>query len=364
MIEMKNYPADDSRVRALGRTLFLNGIRYLGWSCSAVEFVFTGTEASAEIWTDWALNEPWQEIFQGYLAVFVNGGTEPSRRFAVNAGTNSYTLYKSERAETVKIKLMKLSEAGFDKIGIRGISADGDISPAPPLPRRMEFIGDSITCGFGIEGKNGEERFRTETENPYITYAALTARSFGADFNLISWSSIGVYSSHCGDGNADTPNDGWVMPKLYGYTDIGTENTLGTEDHAEWDFGRFPPDVIVINLGTNDESFTRDIPERAESFKAAYTDFLKNIREKNPEAHIICALGMMCGKLYPAVEAAVGTMNDSRIHALEFDIQKREDGFGAEMHPNRITHRKAAAKLSEKVAEITGWEYYSKFLKI
>ena len=250
---------------------------------------------------------------------------------------------------------MKLSEAAFDKIGIAGISADGEISPTASLSRRMEFIGDSITCGFGIEAKSGDEHFRTETENPCINYAALTARSLGADFHLISWSTIGVYSSDCKDENAEKPNDSWVMPMLYDYTDISTEEMLGIQNHTEWDFQSFVPDVIVINLGTNDVSFTKDIPERLEGFKKAYMDFLKNIRDKNPGSVIVCTLGMMGGELFPMIEAAVRDMGDSRIHTLEFDVQKPEDGFGSENHPNAVTHRKAAEKLTKKIRDIMGY---------
>ena len=352
---MGTYPADEKYVRTIGRSLFRNGIRYLSWSCSAVEFTFTGTEVTAEIWTDWVLDEPWKFIFQGYLAVFVNDETEPRLRFPVDAGTNTYPIYKSDSAETVKIRIVKLSEAAFDKIGIAGISADGEISPTAPLSRRMEFIGDSITCGFGIEGKSGDEKFRTETENPCINYAALTARTLGADFHLISLSTIGVYSSDCKDENAEKPNDDCVMPKLYDYTDIGIEWTLGIENHTVWEFGSFVPDVIVINLGTNDVSFTKDIPERLEGFKRAYTDFLTNIRDKNRSSVIVCTLGMMDNRLFPVIEAAVRDMKDDRIHTLEFDVQTAEDGFGSENHPNSVTHRKAAEKLTKKIIDIMGY---------
>lgn len=351
---MTNFFADDNRVRPLGRTLFMNNIRYLSWSCSGIEFTFDGTEITAEIWTDWVLDEPWKGIFQGYIAVFVNDEKEPSSRFAVDSGTNSYTIYKSEKPEKVRIRIIKLSEAAFDKIGIVSISADGEIFPTEPKQRLMEFVGDSITCGFGIEGKNAEEGFRTETENPYINYAALTARSFGADFNLISWSSIGVYSSWCDEDNGK-PNNGWVMPMLYDHTDIGLEGTLGI-GHIFWDFGNPEPDVIVINLGTNDVSYTKDIPQRLDEFVKTYKDFVLQIRSKNPTAHIICALGMMGDELFPSVERAVTELNDSKVCALKFDVQREEDGIGSEKHPNAVTHRKAAARLTEKVAGITGWK--------
>lgn len=350
---MQSFLADDKHVRTIGRSIFHNGTRYLSWSCSAVEFVFTGTEVTAEIWTDWVMDAPWKEIFQPYIAVFINNEPAPCQRTAINEGTATYSIYKSNTIQTVKIRIMKLSEAAFSKIGIADIYADGKISPTSPLPRRMEFIGDSITCGFGIEGRCVEEGFRTATENPYINYASKTARSFGAEYNLISWSGIGVYSS---DTKTDEINNSWIVPDFYDYTDLAMEVILGIDKHTEWDFGSFVSDVIVINLGTNDKSYTKDIPERIEEFSSAYEKFVRNVRSKNPDSYIICALGMMGAELYPAIEAVVKKLSDNRIHALEFDVQRDEDGIGCEKHPNAVTHSKAAIRLSEKISKITGWE--------
>lgn len=352
---MNKFFADAEHVRPIGRSIFRDGIRYLSWSCSAVEFAFTGKTVSAEIWTDWVRDEPWKTMFQPQAAVFIDG--KLSRRFAVSAGTKSYPIFESDTPKTVTVRIVKLSEAAFSKVGIASISSDGDIRPSALPARRMEFIGDSITCGFGIEGKSAGERFSTKTENPCKTYAALTAERFGAEYNLISWSSIGVYSSSCGE-EADKPANGWIMPMLYDYTDIGIENILGTEPEP-WDFKRFVPDVIVINLGTNDSSFTRNFPDRIGEFKKAYGDFLRHIREKNPAAYIICALGMMGdelgGRLFPAIDKAVAETGDKKIFSLELDEQRTADGIGCENHPNEVTHRKAAEKLAEKVSEITGW---------
>lgn len=341
---MNNFFADENHVRVLGRSLFRDNIRYLSWSCSGVEFLFTGSKLTAEIWTDWILDAPWKNIFKCYAAVFVNDGEIPQKRFAIEAGTNSYTIYESDSASTVKIKILKLSEAAFSKMGIVSFSADGETVPTKPLSRRFEFIGDSITCGFGIEGKSAEEGFRTETENSYITYGAEVAKAFNADFNLISWSSIGVYSSDCKE-DSGKPNDGWIMPMLYDYTDIGIEGTLGISRHIPWDFESFVPDFIFVNLGTNDMSFTKKIPGRVQAFKEAYKKFILHIREKNPTSEIFCVLGMMGGELFPAVREAVSELNDKKIRALELDEQLEADGTGSEKHPNLVTHKKAAEKI-------------------
>lgn len=348
---MNNFFADENHVRVLGRSLFRDNIRYLSWSCSGVEFLFTGSKLTAEIWTDWLLDEPWKNVFKPYFAVFVNDGEVPEKRFAIEAGTNSYSIYESDSVQSVKIKILKLSEAAFSKTGIVSLSGDGDISPTKPRPRKFEFIGDSITCGFGIEGKSADEGFRTETENSYITYGAEVAKAFDADFNLISWSSIGVYSSDCKEDNGK-PNDGWVMPMLYDYTDIGLEGALGISEHIKWDFKSFVPDVIFINLGTNDKSFTKGIPERVDAFKEAYKKYILHISEKNPTSEILCVLGMMGGELYPAVAEAVSEINDKKVRALKLDEQLEADGIGSEKHPNLVTHKKAAEKI---IKELDGY---------
>jgi len=348
-MSIKKFSADEKNVRLLGRTISHNGIRYLSWSCSGAEFVFTGTKLTAELWTDWVLDEPWKEIFQPWAAVFVNGETEPRLRFPVEAGTNGYTIFESDTAETVTIRFVKLSEASFSKMGIVSLSADGNIRPTEPKSRRMEFIGDSITCGFGIESSCAEDNFRTAEENSDITYAALTAKAFGADFDLISWSTIGLWSSDTKDG---TRNDGWIMPMIYDAADVGIEGVAG---RAPWDFGRSRTDVVVINLGTNDASCTKGIPERQEEFSKAYAEFLGAVREKNPYAYIVCVLGMMGNELFPMIEKAVLQIKDEKIFALELDGQLESDGTGSLGHSNAVSHKKAAEKLIMKISEITGW---------
>ena len=48
---------------------------------------------------------------------------------------------------------------------------------APALPsRKIEFIGNSITCGYGNEGTDKFEHFEYETENHYYSYASIAAR--------------------------------------------------------------------------------------------------------------------------------------------------------------------------------------------
>lgn len=346
MSETIKISAENANVRRLGRTLMRNGTLWLGYSLTGAEFDFDGTSLSAELTTDWVNDEAWKKNFQPYMAVLVNG--KLLKRFAVNEGTAEYELYRSERAEKARIRLVKLSENAFSKVGVLSFSADGKLTATKPCSeRRIEFVGDSITCGFGIEGRSADEGFRTSTENSLINYASLTANELGAEYQLISWTSIGVYSNSVKDDRTE-PDNAWTMPVIYDYTDKAVDGMLGNEPEM-WEFSRFAPQLIVVNLGTNDKDFTRGIPERTAAFENCYREFIAHIREKNPQAYIICALGAMGRELLPQVENAVKSLADERITSLGFDVQREEDGIGSEWHPSAVTHRKMADKL---IAEI------------
>ena len=347
MSEIMKISAENADIRRLGRTLMRNGTLWLGYSLTGAEFDFDGTSLSAELTTDWVNDEAWKENFQPYMAVLVNG--KLSKRFAVSEGTAEYELYRSEKAEKVRIRLVKLSENAFSKVGVLSFSANGKLTATKPCSeRRIEFVGDSITCGFGIEGRSVCDNFKTSTENPLINYASLTANELGAEYQLTSWTAIGVYSNSVKDESVTEPDNAWTMPVIYDYTDKAVDGMLGNEPE-KWDFSRFAPQFIVVNLGTNDKDFTRGIPERTAAFENCYREFIAHIREKNPQAHIICALGAMGRELLPQVENAVKVLADERITSLGFDVQREEDGIGSEWHPSAVTHRKMADKL---IAEI------------
>ena len=57
----------------------------------------------------------------------------------------------------------------------------------PALPsRKIEFIGNSITCGYGNEGLKKEEGFDYATENHYYSYASITARNLEAQHWVVA----------------------------------------------------------------------------------------------------------------------------------------------------------------------------------
>lgn len=351
----KNFRINEENVRILGRTKEVNNIRYINYSCSGIEFEFVGTSVSVVLCTD---NSKWEDIFKAWVAVFIDDEETPSKRILLDSDEDIYKVYESETSRKVKIRLMKMSEAAFSKVGIKEIiiEGEGEIVPTKSKERRIEFIGDSITCGYGIEGIFEKDVFNTTQENPWEAYAAKTARYFNADFNCVSWSGIGVVSSWT---EVDEPNTEWLMPMLYNYTDAALDNDFGKEEFEAWNNSLFEPDLIVVNLGTNDTSYTKNIKERIDEFTNGYYDFLKEIRRSNPNSEIICTLGVMGQELCPAVENAVnqfkGATDDMKIYTHFFEIQLESDGIGADWHPSLRTHQKMSKTLINKIKEVMKW---------
>ena len=226
---MYSFPATEENVRVGGRSLYIDGIRYLDYTCSFIEFSFTGTKAEAVLVSDLT---PSEDIFRAYMAVLTDGDCAPSKRIKLDSCRDVYTLFESDAPRTVKIRLMKTSEAAFAKAGISEIRIDGELlpPPAPEYERRIEFVGDSITCGYGIDGVFNKDVFTTENENPFKAYAYRTAQKCRAEYQYISWSGIGVLSGWVED-TAEKPGNGWLLRDIYPYTDSGLENTLGREGH-------------------------------------------------------------------------------------------------------------------------------------
>lgn len=357
------FLATEKNVRITGRTLYVEETRYLGFSGCSVSFTFEGKRAQASIWSnanDWGEGS---DVLRGRIAVYVDGEAEPVKRICLDREEAVYTLYESEEERRVTITVVKYSEAAFGKCGIRYLEIDTDRLLPPPAhrERKMEIVGDSITCGYGVEAENELQPFHTATENPMKSYSLLTAKALDAEASLISWSGNGIISGYVEE-TAAAPSDGCLMPKIYEYTDLSGSETLYGPDESKWekwDFSRFVPDIILINLGTNDCSWCKDIQERKDVYREQYVEFLKAIRGHNPGARILCMLGTMDQRLLKEAEEAVsifaGTEKDDAVFFLPLPPQNPEDGYGADWHPCPRTQRLTAELVTAEVRRIMGW---------
>jgi len=251
------------------------------------------------------------------------------------------------------LRLMYVIE-GYDlKPDFRGFVLDQGASllPPPSLPERtIEFIGNSITCGYGNESIEKGDPFEYDTENHYLTYAQLTCRALDAYAHVVARSGIGVYRSYGGP-KAGTPEN--VMTTEYEYTNL--------YDRSErWDFSRFQPQLVCINLGTNDLS-TNNYDVKL--LKSAYKKFLTQVRAHNPQAKIVYLCGSMLGgkeldiarKTLNEVVEEAHKAGDREVYRFDFSPQTGDIRYGASWHPSVWQHQKMAAELTAYLRALMQW---------
>lgn len=354
------FEAVSEYTKISGRTLFRNGIRFLGYSGTSVSFRFYGKKVTAYIISDTEHYEPFE---RAWAAVFVDDEKEPYKRFEITSVGAEYVLYESDAPKEVTITLMKYSEPEYAPLGVKWFETDSETLLLPPerKQRKIQIVGDSITCGYGVEGSLADEFHRTCTENPMKSYSLLTVAGLDAEAEVVAWNGKGVITEYIGD-DREHVEDSWLVPMLYEYTDAGCERDYfhASQDRWEkWEHSSYEPDLVLINLGTNDASYTREIPERNEEFKKAYIVFLTRIHTLHPASKILCMGGTMDQRLCDTIECAVNEFqknnSDAVIEFLALPPQKEEEGFGTFWHPTEATQRKTADIVIAKAREMMGW---------
>jgi lysophospholipase L1-like esterase len=304
------------------------------WSGTAVSLRFNGTAIGVTL-TDYA-NDVFEVVLDGKHTVVPSVG-----------GTTKYVLGTGLTDGPHDLLLYRRTEAFWGDTVFGGFDIDPSAYlPGDPVPtRRLEVIGDSISAGYGDEG-TFPCTFSPATENHYLTYEAIAARTLAADLNTEAWSGIGMLR----DNNGMTTDQ---MPVRYLRT-LPNKDTTST-----WDFSKFIPDAVVINLGTND--FATGDPGMP--FQTAYTTFVTDLRGHYPNARFFLAVGpTMSGAPYAAAKGyltnvitARASAGDKNVALLEFGTQDPADGYGCDYHPNLTTHQKMSDKLVAALKADLGW---------
>lgn len=341
----KTYKATLENVKLTGRTYFDGEKLWCGLSGSGISFKFKGTKCSITIGGDQiALTDDYNS--KARFAILVNGDRVIDDM--VTYSEKTYSVIDSDSEVACVITVIKLSEAAMSALSINDIFVCGEIKPDDNKAKFIEFIGDSITCGYGIDDEDENHNFSTSTEDTTKAYAYRTAKALDVDYSMVSYSGYGIISGYTGDG---VRNANELVPPYYEKLAF-TYGSFGDKKPQElsWDFTARQPDLIVINLGTNDDSFCLEDEERRAEYCEKYIEFLKVVRKNNPSAKIVCSLGIMTDRLCPYVEKVAaeytGQTGDTDISTFRFDVQLFEDGFSANYHPTAATHKKAAAKLT------------------
>lgn len=324
------------------------GIRWFHHTASGYAFRFCGACAKALIKADnYASNRD-----RPYLAVLIDG-QNPDRAIKIPLTERKQWIVLAQGLEhgMHEIRVLKCSEqtANADassRFALEDILTDGEmVEPPAHRDRRMEFYGDSITCGYGVEARQDDTEFMTSTENGLRAYAFLAAESLNAECNCISASGWPLW------------NSGWNNARMYTKWD-----KADFSGDVLWDFTQFIPDVVVINLGTNDNGYLVEHPDELEGYLQAYASLVRKLAAYYPKASIVAAWGMMAPADTPANGSEwLSLLENLRTEGISI-YPLRLSGvadFASDSrlgHPGIRAHRRAARELAAFVSALTGWE--------
>lgn len=303
------------------------------WPGTAIALRFTGTAIGVTL-TDTGGNV-FEVVLDGNHTVLT-----------LQSGMKKYMLGTGLAAGAHDLLLHRRTEASFSETTFNGFDVPSSAYlPATVPTRRLEVIGDSISAGYGNEGTLPCQ-FTAATENHYLTYEAIAARSLNAELYTEAWSGIGMLHNY--DGSTVDQ-----MPVRY-------LRTLPERANSTWDFSKYVPHAVVINLGTND--FSKGDP--GPDFQTAYLKFVTDLRGRYPAARLFLAIGTMLSDdsytkalaYLKAVIDARSSAGDKNLTLLEFGTQDgNADGLGCDYHPSLKTHQKMADKLVAALKADMGW---------
>ena len=365
----QKYDLTPENVRIIGRCLSLAGGLWPGTPGAGVEFWTDASVVRADVL---GISETKRREDFSYLGVFLDGEERPYRKLMIRTEMHTVDILRNPEKKMHRVRIVKLTETQYDKLCLSVLTADAALTPTAPPRRRILFVGDSLTAGYGLgqEHELSEDpmayQFTTEDEDVTRSYAWLTARALHAQGQYFAWSGNGVISQWIPP-EIETPYTENLLPSLYPYVDKTTETfakiylkakgwkePAGSYFLTRYNPQSFPADVLVFALGTNDASFTRGVPTREQHFMNRYAEFIRDVRAQYPNAVPIVICGMMETGLMDACQEAA-SLAEADFLPLPL-MNPMQDGIGGGGHPGPASHRLWAEILTSRILQRTGWE--------
>ena len=324
----------------------------LTWPGTGLAFNFNGTQAVINFSEVSSNNSLSIVIDDGAQTVIPNVGNNSISTPAVPQGRHS-------------VVIRKRSEADFGTLTFQNVRTTGTIGTSVPPARRIEFIGDSITVGYGEDGIYPCTNSAALEDAPN-TYGAITSTNLSADYSLVAWSGKGLLRNYV----SLTPDTSPIMPELwtrYGALDADNSYTFPTV-----------PQAVVINLGTNDYSYqlttssgttvSARAPLNNVTYEQAYVKFVQTVQSHYPQADFFLCSSPLLSDTFPtaadmqhtnqvnAIKAAVAQLNSTKVHFVDFPTQPGTNAtIGCDFHPGPFEHRAMATILIPAIKSALGW---------
>jgi len=312
------------------------GAWFFNWTNGGFVVSFTGTSFEAEFFSNIGMND---DKTKPVIKVYIDQ-QEPAKMKITQNGW--YTLAKGLKSGQHTIKVVKLNESMLNSLSVKNyrLSPGGMLKTPPSLPaRRIEIIGDSITCGYGNVPPYDEPQLTSDIEDGTLTYGAFIQEHFNADVRIVAISGAAVYRNYLG-----TVSNFFTR---YSWSDY--------YDETPYDFSEWIPQLVVINLGTNDF----DKGSTYEEFITGGKKWIDFIRSKYPNVTILWTYGVMNRQSDQRIRDVIKYYQDKGDKKIFYQplelMDTAADGTGGGGHPTAATHRKMADTLIPRIKEIMKW---------
>ena len=302
-------------VKTQGRTSLVRGTLMLDFTASGIEFEL---DCSGDVYATFNASKISNSAAEGgvYFTIIVDGETLVRDYCRISSvGETKVLLAEDLPAGKHTFAIYRQSEHSFGEVGVCALSYEGELLDKPAdKDLYIEYIGDSITCGYGdliANGQGSNSPGAALYSDGTQAYAYLSAQALNADWSVVSWSGLG-----CKYGYSSTTMQDVYPAQRYNYD----QSTLYSFEKQ--------PDIVVLALGTNDNSIQSDAALKREGLK----EMLTLVREKNPTAPIVWIHGMMTDGVSAMIEEIVAEFGGAEAGYYACELTRNNAGGGS--HPS------------------------------
>ena len=318
-------------IHYLGRNYHAYGEVKMDNEGSGFEVYFKGTSLKATLsgkFGSWYGNT--------MISVLVDDEIDTTKRvitLSKGAKNYEYTLVENLTNDFHRVKVLKRTENLSTYMTLTKVTTDGKFYPVQNEDKlKIEVYGDSISAGYGNLREDLTDTTSAKYQSGLQTYAAYTAFALDAEINIQARSGIGMYTANNSIGDGNHVKDHFDKVNYDGIN--------------HWNFDNYTPDIVLINLGTNDYWDASHFNES--SYISYYIQTVKSLSEAyGSETSFILLSGLMeqeVNTFVVKVKNQLLTQIPNKVFSLQFN--KCEEG-----HPKYTEHALASDQLVKLIKE-------------
>ena len=331
-LDVNEFSANHKNITSIGRFELLANNNLKTWASGAyITFSFAGVFCEIAI-----LDEVKHGSYHNIISIIVDGG-KAQKVFLKDSKTILKIKGLNPKKKNHSVLICKNTEAAIGFIEFVSIKCKKLLRQNQNSQNLIEFIGDSITCGFGNDctEKTKNKGKWYEKHNAYFSFGPIVARKFSKNWLLTSVSGIGLTRSCCGTKS--------TLPQIYDKINLNVDG----ENAPKY---KSAPKLICITLGQNDGFQKTDL------FVSTYFKFVQKLKNRYPKTKIICCSSPMATrKLKDFQERNLNKLaqkfKTNNIKRTYLFLYKGIYRNGYLFHPSIQEHKKIAAELIDFITE-------------